>query len=148
MPDETPARIRWHEGPATSAVAFAGTVGTVAPSLFGVFKPWESMGETDHTLTTGLPGMGSKRFFGTEEEVKAEAERWLTEFACSLGAVFPDVTLWGVRYDGPGGVIQRYSEEADARQAKREVESLRPGDKPAVMTRQTWAGEWKEANHG
>jgi hypothetical protein len=69
--------------------AFTGTVGTVDPPLFGVFKPWASTGETEHTLTTGLPGMGAKRAYGTEAEVKRQAEDWLGGHVASLGAVFP-----------------------------------------------------------
>jgi hypothetical protein len=143
--DATPPRIRWQPEPGLFA-DFSGYVGTVEPALFRIYEPDAPDGE--HALCSMLPGMGNQAFYGTETEVKARAEEWLAEFAASLGAVFPGITLWGVRFDGPGGVIQRYSDEADARQAKREVESLRPADKPAVMTRQTWAGEWKEADGG
>ena len=145
--DTSPARIRWekHE-PGTAVMAYAGHVGTAGLGVFAIFEP-DAPGD-DHVLTAALPGMGNKRSYGTPGELKAQAEWWLEEFASSLGAVFPDVTLWGVRFDGPGGVIQRYSEEADARQAKRECDRLAPGTPRTVMTRRAWAGPWEVADRG
>ena len=42
-------------------------------------------------LVTLLPGMEDKRYCSKDEkDLKAEAERWLEEFAASLGAIFPE----------------------------------------------------------
>lgn len=149
MADDTaPPRIRWQPEPGLFA-GFSGYAGTLEPALFRIYEPDAPDGE--HALCSMLPGMTGKASYGTEAEVKARAEQWLTEFADSLGAVFPGITLWGVRFDEQGGRhgdVQRYSDEADARQAKLQVESLNPDRQGTVMTRQAWSGPWKEADGG
>lgn len=146
MADDTaPPRIRWQPEPGLFA-GFSGYAGTLEPALFRIYEPDAPDGE--HALCSMLPGMTGKASYGTEDEVKARAEQWLSEFAASLGAVFPGITLWGVRYDGPDDIVQRYSDEADARQAEREVKRLDPRIRCAVMTRQAWSGPWKEADGG
>ena len=72
--DAKPARIRWHEEAGTGVLVFTGTVGTVDRTLFSIF-----ITEGEHDLATSLYGMEAKRYYGTDEEVKAEAERWLEE---------------------------------------------------------------------
>ncbi len=79
------ARIRWEETPLGS---LAGHVGTIDGSLFSIWIPPQATGEW--VLTSELPGTEGRRCYGDEPEgLKAEAERWLEEFAASLGVVFP-----------------------------------------------------------
>lgn len=148
--DASPSRIRWQAEPGLFA-GFSGYAGTLAQPLFRVYSPESPDG--DHAMVGNLPALPDTPAYGTEAEVKAEAERWLAGLAASLGAVFPDITDWGVRFAGPDGApcgdVQRYYDEADARGAKREVEALCGPDRIAtVMSRQTWAGPWKEAVDG
>jgi hypothetical protein len=86
MPDETPSRIRWKHAPGIYAGPI-GYVGSLDTPLFRVYDPQAPDG--DHTLTTMLQGMGNRLCYGTEAEVKAQAEEWLSEFVSSLGAAFP-----------------------------------------------------------
>lgn len=97
MPDDgKPARIRWEKHETGSAVmAYTGYVGAAGLGVFAIFEP--EVANDDHVLTAALPGMGNKRSYGTPDELKAEAERWLTEFAGSLGALFPELRT--VSYD-------------------------------------------------
>ena len=90
-------RIRWQ---ADKYAGFTGYVGSQESSLFQV---WQSpcdggnyvIGEW--VLTGPLPGKLRERSHShNPDDLKAEAERWLEEFASSLGAVFPD---------GPGDAI-------------------------------------------
>lgn len=57
------------------------------------------------------------------------------------------VTDWGVRL-GPDDVVQRYSDEPDAREALRQLEALDPSRRRALVSREKWAGPWKEARGG
>ncbi len=90
----TGERIRWeaaHEKSVTAYFGYAGTPTWLFQILRPVFK-----GEP-HALTTMLPGWPlqpeagtfSSAVYGTPDELKAEAERWLKEFVLALGAVFP-----------------------------------------------------------
>ena len=79
---ETP-RIRWEE---TEAGILAGYVGTVGPALFFTWQPPQR--DPLWVLTTDLPGMAAeRRYKDNPEELKAEAEQWLSEFVASLGAL-------------------------------------------------------------
>jgi hypothetical protein len=97
---ETTARIRWHHVDGT-VVEWFGFVGTVtAEALFQILhpvaKPTEDiMGRRfdEWALCTTFPGYAEQvryggRDDGAQDRLKAEAERWLEEFAASLGAVF------------------------------------------------------------
>jgi hypothetical protein len=95
MADPKPTRIRWHEE--TDPPGFTGHVGTVGEFLFRVYAPTESGGE--HMLLAYMPGYSARASYGTEAEVKAEAERWLTEFASSLGAIFPPAREYSRDWD-------------------------------------------------
>ncbi len=96
-------RIRWHHVDGT-VVEWFGYVGTVTETalfqiLHPVAKPTEAiMGSRfdEWALCTTFPGESAKaRYAGDRDgtkavtELKAEAERWLEEFAASLGAIFP-----------------------------------------------------------
>lgn len=80
-----PDRIRWHETETGDLIGYAGSAGDW---LFRAFQ-------TDHTIDewcvfTQFPGcIGENRTRCGLDEMKAEAERWLEEFAASIGAVFP-----------------------------------------------------------
>jgi hypothetical protein len=78
-------RIRWQETPLGM---IDGHVGTVEACLFSVWQPPQASGEW--VLTTQLPGMESVRRYGDGPgDLKPEAERLLSAFAASLGALFP-----------------------------------------------------------
>jgi hypothetical protein len=94
--DAKPSRIRWHEE--TDPPGFTGYVGTVSDFLFRAYDPAGS--ETEHMLTAYMPGYTTRGSYGTPDEVKAEAETWLTEFTASLGAVFPAVGAHAFTRDG------------------------------------------------
>jgi hypothetical protein len=143
MPETS--RIRWErELNPGSFRACPGYAGAIDLPVFDIYKP--APGGADYVLTTALAGMASKRAHGTPDELKAEAEKWLAGFAASLGAVFPDGADWGVRFaHQQDGDVQRYRDEADARQAKAEVEALVGARRGTVMTRGTWTGPWVPA---
>ena len=92
----TETRIRWSDAPET--VEVIGWVGTMASHVFTIWPPEED-GENggEYLLTGRLPDHHGTRFYGTRDELKAEAERWLERFVSSLGAVFPDEA-----YEFPG----------------------------------------------
>ena len=95
-------RIRWEPNDDGSRVtaAYEGYIGTIGEPLFFIFEPdardpWWIMTSS----LPGLPGAGQaeRREHGDDtDKLRAEAERWLMEFAASLGAVFP-----------PGPVVSR-----------------------------------------
>jgi hypothetical protein len=97
----TETRIRWHAPAESTIVAEFGYVGTLtACSLFQILKPVTrelSPNRFDEWgLVATFPGVGSEvRYAASRDkleavaELKAEAERWLSEFVSSLGAVFP-----------------------------------------------------------
>lgn len=79
-------RIRWNddEGSLNPGQSVAGVLG---PFSFGI--GWMS-GSEDWRLYSELPGMGFRSARNADlGALKAEAERWLEEFASSLGAIFP-----------------------------------------------------------
>lgn len=85
--DGKPDRIRWQPELGLFS-GFSGYAGTIGAALFRIYA--DQLAGGGHALLGNLLGMPSGPAYGTEGEVKAEAERWLEEFAASLGAVFPD----------------------------------------------------------
>jgi hypothetical protein len=81
---ETTARIRWQDD---RLGGFTGRVGTLKPWVFHVWRSPRDRGEW--VLAARLPGT-RRHFGGDPDELKAEAERWLEEFASSLGASFAE----------------------------------------------------------
>jgi hypothetical protein len=79
-------RIRW----STEWGGLTGHVGTAARSvrtaLCQIWRPMPESGEW--TLTVALAGDLGKEARGTLDELKAEAERRLSEYVSSLGAAF------------------------------------------------------------
>ena len=113
---ETITRIRWHHD------GTEGFVGTVGSRVFALWPPEGDDGEW--LLTAALTGMEGERRYGTPDELKAEAERWLERFVSSLGAVFPDEpgTMFADVTDG-----EAYEEAFRARHAPgRRVRFARP----------------------
>jgi hypothetical protein len=96
---ETP-RIRWQE---TQPGILDGYAGTLQARLFGMWQPPQFGGLW--VLTSELPGMGDERRTGTDPEgLKPEAEKLLSQFTSSLGALFPgDVLGWVVAESRPVG---------------------------------------------
>ncbi len=89
-------RIRW--GP-NSRGGFLGHVGTAEPWAFQIWKPGDET--LEWRLISALFGQHGRRFDNDDSDtLKAEAERWLEEFACSLGAVFPEP---GFEFDDDDG---------------------------------------------
>ena len=81
-------RIRWEDDPDGPMAASTGYVGTLEPLVFQIWRP--SLRSGEWTLTARLPGDGDKAVYGDgPDELKAAAERWLSGFIASLGAVFP-----------------------------------------------------------
>lgn len=123
MPDDgKPTRIRWQPKRGVR-MGFTGRAGSRSPELFRVYGP--NPRSDQHLLTSRLLGMESRTSYGPEDEVKAEAERWLEEFASSLGAVFPEteteepfgVIAYRVRRDGKpyvGGTSLRETADKSA----------------------------------
>ena len=72
----TETRIRWSDAPET--VEVIGWVGTMASHVFTIWPPEED-GENggEYLLTGRLPDHHGTRFYGTRDELKAEAGRWL-----------------------------------------------------------------------
>ena len=86
-----------------------------------------------------------------EDSVVATIARWIAQAAePEPGAV----TEWALAYthrpDLPGvpvrRILQRYPDEADARESVEEIRRLAPQDEPALMSREV--GPWKEVNGG
>jgi len=79
-------RIRWEP---TRYGGWTGHVATLDPWVFQIFR--SVCDEGAWKLMAQLPGeLGNARAGDDLDELKAEAERWLTGFVVSLGAVFPD----------------------------------------------------------
>lgn len=77
-------RIRWEKGQWGNLV---GYVGTLEPWAFQIWLPDDTR---QWTLITALPTQhASIGHSADQDEMKAEAERWLEEFVTSLGAIFP-----------------------------------------------------------
>jgi hypothetical protein len=82
----TPKRIRWEVSPGAKSI-----IGYVGSLDLWEFQIWTGGDGRVWQLITQLPGMADARPESVDpEELKAEAERILREFAASLGAVFPD----------------------------------------------------------
>ena len=83
----TETRIRWEAGQFGNLVGYAGTVES------WVFQVWHISDDEDShwSLISSLPDAQNWNAADPDdpEPLKAEAERWLTEFVSSLGAVFP-----------------------------------------------------------
>lgn len=78
-------RIRWENDPIGST---AGYVGTHKPWVFQIFKYAPTVERW--TLIAQLPGMiGDDVRSPDPDELKSEAERWLSGFVAS-GAIFPE----------------------------------------------------------
>lgn len=85
---ETTARIRWEDSlNAPGEPAFKGHASGL-DDVFRIYPPEEPGDES--WLSTWLPGLTERQLFGVPDHLKIEAERWLTEFIASLGAIFPD----------------------------------------------------------
>lgn len=83
------ARIRWKIEPEVSSAACAGYAGTFGRDLFRIYAPDES--DDRWILASLLPESDHRSAYGeSAEELKPIAERLLSEFVSSLGAVFPD----------------------------------------------------------
>ena len=82
----TETRIRWE--PAKYG-GWTGHVGTLDPWLFQI---WQVDGpDSPWRLDSALPGQfGYHVDHPDTKALKLHAERWLEEFAASLGAIFPD----------------------------------------------------------
>jgi hypothetical protein len=151
--DASPARIRWQDADESAPpCCLTGYAGAVGEDLFRIFPPDDE--EPEHVLTADLPGMRGRRSYGTPDEVKAEAERWLTEFASSLGAVFPPAALeWAVRVDterdGDGHEYPRRDED-DARAKARQYRENHPHWQTDVASRVPAipAGPWEVVDGG
>ena len=89
-------RIRWERNDDGSSVTAAheGYAGAIGEPLFFIFEPDDR--DPWWILTSSLPGRpgagrAERRAHGADtDKLRAEAERWLEEFAGSLGAVFPE----------------------------------------------------------
>jgi hypothetical protein len=80
------SRIRWEPN---GRGGFAGYVGSRDEPAFTIFPPLYDDGEWSLACSLVLRAPG--RCVSTDpDELKATAERWLSEFVASLGAVFPD----------------------------------------------------------
>jgi len=93
-------RIRWEDD---GAGGFEGYAGTLKPHAFTLWQSPCDGGDYvigDWVLVSTLPIPASSSIGYTystsgkdSDALKAEAERWLEEFARSLGAVFPEAVL-------------------------------------------------------
>jgi hypothetical protein len=80
-------RIRWE--PTVEGDSLIGYVGTLEPDIFLIWHA--NAGPGEWRLTSHLPGQHEYHLYRDVAGIlKAEAERWLEEFAASLGAMFPD----------------------------------------------------------
>jgi len=81
-------RIRWSAGAEKWVTAWFGSVGIIDPHMFSILRPMVPGDEW--ALSSDLPGYRSRVSYSEgPDELKATAERWLSEFVASLGAVFP-----------------------------------------------------------
>jgi hypothetical protein len=80
-------RIRWQDEPEDSIAAMTGSVGAFGTALFKIYPP--DAADDVWILTTTLPGWNYLKHYGdSADALKPMAERWLTQFAASLGATF------------------------------------------------------------
>jgi hypothetical protein len=84
-------RIRWEPAEHGGWIGYAGTL---KPFIFQIHEAcaWKVPDLIDGlALASTLPGDLGHYVRGTDpDRLKAEAERWLEEFASSLGAIFPE----------------------------------------------------------
>jgi hypothetical protein len=81
-------RIRWETEPEITSAAYSGYAGTFGVNLFRIYAPDES--DDRWILVSLLPGAEHRiGYGGSAEELKPIAERLLSEFVSSLGAVWP-----------------------------------------------------------
>ncbi len=111
-------RVRWRAGDRDEIVAWFGYAGTVNTCLFQILRPLKN-GTPGHrfddwALCATFPGARSARYaYSLEapqavEELKEQAERWLEEFAASLGASFRSQATTDVeRVEGAANVLER-----------------------------------------
>jgi len=103
-------RIRWEDNASPiDAIASRGYAGKLEPRSFIIYKPEDRGGQ--YRLLC-LVGERKSLYADDPDELKATAERWLSEFISSLGAIFPpepepaaacsdcgaDLTVAGIRY--------------------------------------------------
>ena len=84
-------RIRWEPTEPGGDDSF-GYVGTLDRAVFTLWFPRED--GVSWAVSAAIPGTGQEdaecRWGACREEAAAEAERWLSDFVSSLGAVFPE----------------------------------------------------------
>ena len=86
-------RIRWKQGDDRTFAVSHGYVGTIETQQFILYEPDKHAGGSraaEWLLTSRLAGEDRMRYGGDPDDLKATAERWLSEFISSLGASFPD----------------------------------------------------------
>lgn len=100
----TDTRIRWEP---TEYGGFTGYVGMLEQSAFYIYKPER---EGEQWLLSAAAFLGARYLQAdSADELRAAAERWLSEFVSSLGAVFPEdddgtaVDDLVDRHEPPGG---------------------------------------------
>jgi len=86
----TAARIRWetYENDSGSHAVYLGFVGTYDEAAFRLYEP--DAHDPEWILAPVLPGSGHRHYGDSPDGLKAEAERLLSEFVASLGAVWPE----------------------------------------------------------
>lgn len=82
-------RIRWEP---TGYGGFTGHVGTLAEESW-VFQIWNAAPVGEWQLDSAFPGNFNRATGADPDDLKVEAERLLSEFVSSLGAIFPDAAL-------------------------------------------------------
>src|SRR5580704_17990200 len=106
-PKPPAGRIRWTDETVNGHLVTAGYAGTFAEAAFRLYGP-EGAQERWLLATRLIAGTGFIPA-DTPDELKAEAERWLTRFVSSLGAVFPDTAAADLRSRAEelGAVVDR-----------------------------------------
>ena len=87
-------RIRWEDNEHRwdDGGSILGHVGTFDGWLFQIAQASSDPGDEALALMLQLPGVSVAEISqgGNPEAIKAEAERWLSGFVASLGAIFPE----------------------------------------------------------
>jgi hypothetical protein len=128
-PETGTARIRWSDDLA-DARHFIGHVGTVAEPAFKLYGPID--GSDRWLLSIRLRSAVEFVYRDDPDELKADAERLLSEFVSSLGAVFPEDA--GRRREE---VLRKFAPPAPTRPHVAPVETGEPWRGPA---RADWDG--------